>query len=200
MTKIEEVYRDYYQKSKMFMYPLLGIKRGNSIVPCDSYMIWHNEFGVQDQKFICTYYLRDDNEFKTFEEVKLLKNPLFHEFIELEEDNLGAYVFDMSEEDDYTKICAGKYSKISGPNKKKILDFVRDNLSNFTYMESFLHPEMYMKQYARILTNKIEDRADMYTLLQKVGELYSLPDLERETLFAKKKVLDFQINDVHLSD
>lgn len=207
MAKLEELYRDYYQKSRLFLYPILGIKRGASVTPKDTYMSWFREYGIDKNKFICTYHMRDDREFKIFEDVKLLGNPLFHKFFELEEGNLGAYVFDMSYNDDFQAILCGKYSQLSKHHKETILEFCKVSLSNFTYMESFLYPERYWHQYVRLLTVEKKDksqgrkdRADMLALLKDVGELYSKPDLEKETLFSRKKVLDFQTNDISLSD
>ncbi len=207
MAKIEELYRDYYQKSRLFLYPILGIKRGSSITPKDTYMSWFSEYGIDKQMFICTYHMRDDREFKVFEDVKLFGNPLFHKSYELEEGSLRAYVFNMSYNEDYVCILCGKYSKISDRHKETILDFYKTNLSNYTYMESFLYPERYYGQYARLLTVDLKDqskqeaeRLRMYELLKDVGELYSKPDLEKETLFAKKKILNFEIKSVDLSD
>lgn len=207
MAKIEELYRDYYQKSRLFLYPILGIRRGESVTPKETYMSWFNEYGVDKQMFICTYHMRDDRQFKIFEDVKLLGNPLFHKFYELDNGNLGAYVFDLSYNDDYACVLCGKYSKLSERHKATILDFCKESLSNYTYMESFLYPERYYAQYARLLTVDRPNisaqrtaRNEMLELLKTVGELYSKPDLEKETLFARRKVLDFKIKSVNLAN
>ncbi len=35
---IDTLYRKYFQKSKIFIYPLLGIKQGTKIVPIETYL------------------------------------------------------------------------------------------------------------------------------------------------------------------
>ena len=57
---IKSLYKDYFQKSRIFMYPLLNIKRGSSVTPIETYMSWSEQFSIYDKKLICLYYLRDD--------------------------------------------------------------------------------------------------------------------------------------------
>ena len=42
--KIQSLYRDYIQKSKLFLYPLLDIKRGVSVTPTETYMAWKGKY------------------------------------------------------------------------------------------------------------------------------------------------------------
>ena len=72
---INSIYRKYFQKSKIFLYPLLDIKRGTSIVPEETYLSWNEEYGPEDMKLICVYVTRDDTEYKIFE--KNIFNKLF---------------------------------------------------------------------------------------------------------------------------
>ena len=89
--KITSIRKSYIQKSKLFLYPLLGIKRGVSVTPVQTYMAWKDIYTVNDCKLIAVYHLRDDNQFKEFEENKLLGNAMFEEFFELDNDD-AAYV------------------------------------------------------------------------------------------------------------
>ena len=72
--KIHALYTKYFQKSKVFVYPLLGIKKGTSVVPNETYIAWNNSYGPEDRKLICLYYSRNDAEYKQFEKNVLLKH------------------------------------------------------------------------------------------------------------------------------
>jgi hypothetical protein len=141
-----------------------------------------------------TYHLREDKEFKVFEQEKLLNNPLFEDFYELE-DNTGAYIFDFGAyKSDYKKILHGKYSKISDEYKRTILSFFKDHSRHHSYIESYLYPEKYFDNYAELLITEAVDKYPMKKLLEKVGELCSLPDLEQEKLEVKAKVITFELD------
>ena len=184
----------YIQKSRIFFYPILRIRRGVSVTPINTYMTWENKYSLQDYKFIVTYHLRDDKEFKDFEEQKLLNNPLFHDFYELE-DNTGAYVFDFSNyKSDYKKIMHGKYSMLSDEYKRTILGFFQNHRKHHAYIESYLYPEKYFDNYAEMLITDRVDKLAMKKLLESVGELCSLPDLEQEKLAITAKVVTFELD------
>ena len=46
--KLNTLYSKYFQKSKVFIYPLLGIKKGKKIVPKETYFIWNDEISIED--------------------------------------------------------------------------------------------------------------------------------------------------------
>jgi len=180
---IESLYKDYFQKSRIFLYPILEIKRGASFTPIETYVSWEGQYSPKDMKLICLYQLKNDAEFLKFEKDRLLNNKYFYEFKQLEDDK-GAYIFDFScYSKDWKNIILGKYSRISDPYKKKIENFYGRRDSNFAYIESFLYPEKYYKMYAEVILLVKE------SLLREVGELCSLMDLEQETLIANIKDL-----------
>ena len=177
--KLTSLYPSYIQKSRLFLYPILRIRRGVSVTPVQTYITWEDKYSLKDYKFIVLYHLRDDKEFKHFEQEKLLNNPLFETFYELDDD-LGAYIFDFSEyKADFKKIINGKYSLISDEYKKTILAFFKNHRRHHTYVESYLHPKKYFSNYAELLAEKT-DKSSMIKLLASVGELCSLPDLTQE--------------------
>ena len=49
------VYLEYFQKSKVFLYPLLKIKKGITRVPIQTYIAWDNVYSTNDLKFLCQY-------------------------------------------------------------------------------------------------------------------------------------------------
>jgi len=183
---IQKVQQNYVQKSRMFLYPLLGITRGHPIVPTQTFMAWKNEYGIADHKLIAIYHMRTDKQFKIFEEKVLLQNPLFEDFFELE-DGTGAYVFDFAQHvKDYKRIIHGKYSLLTDEYKIKVLQFFKKgNINNVTMM-SYVKPKNYFSQYAKLLGVDV-------AMLKDVGELCNPPDLIQETLDVSKKVFTFEL-------
>jgi hypothetical protein len=172
---IKSLYKDYFQKSRVFLYPLLEIKRGSSVMPIQTYVSWEGHYVPEDRKLICLYHLRDDEEFIRFEKQKLLGNHLFLDFKPVEDDK-GVYVFDLKKsKDDFDLFLQGRYSKMSAIHKKIVKSYYGVYSSNFVYVESFLNPEKYFAIYSEILGVDAEE-------LRKVGELCSLPDMEMERL------------------
>lgn len=178
---IKDVYKSYFQKSKVFLYPALGIKKGSSIVPIQCYITWEGKYTIEDEKLICTYYLRSDKEFKAFEARYLFANSFYSNFFEIE-DNVGVYVFDFkSFNKDVINFSKGKYSRLSPDLKKKVIKFYAQS-DMYTHVHSYLYPSMYMNLYSDLL-------AVSKTLLEEVGELCNPPDLEKENLLAEIKNL-----------
>lgn len=177
---IDRLYKEYIQKSRIFIYPLLDIKKGSDAVPLESYISWQGLYTPSDYKYICLYHLRDDEAFKKFEKVKLINNKLFDSYYETE-DNCSVYVFDLkSYSKDLDCFREGRYTQISTETKNKILKFFMNSKSNYHHINSYLNPEIYYEVYGKLLgVNE--------SLLREVGELCSKPDLEKETLIANLK-------------
>jgi hypothetical protein len=181
---IKSLYKNYFQKSRVFMYPILEIKRGASVTPIETYLSWETQYSLSDRKLICHYHLRDDAEFITFEKEKLLGNKLFYDFKQVE-DNKGVYIFDFnSYSEDWDAIVSGKYSKLSSIYKKKVENFYGRTNSNYAYIESYMYPEKYYKMYSEMIGVK-------ESILKEVGELCDLIDFSKETLKTSVKNLEF---------
>jgi len=182
---IQSLYKDYFQKSKVFLYPVLDIKRVVSVVPIDTYAFWEGHYNMGDCKLSCLYHLRTDPEFRQFEKIKLFGNRLFHDFKQTA-DNKGIYIFDFSPfKEDWNNFLRGKYSLMSAAHKSKIKSFYGQNSRNYAYIESFLHPEKYYSMYSEIINVKEE-------VLKDVGQLCDRPDFVKETLTVSVKYLDLQ--------
>lgn len=177
---VNSVYTDYIQKSRIFVYPFLDIRKGSEAVPIESYISWTGKYTFEDYKLVCLYHLRDDDVFKKFEKVKLTGNKLFDSYYETA-DGQGAYVFDMSDyKSDWKHFLDGSYTKLSTNAKNMILKFFMTNKSNYHHINSYLNPEIYYENYAKLLD--VSEK-----LLREVGELCSKPDLDKETLKAEIK-------------
>jgi hypothetical protein len=184
MAAIESLYKDYFQKSRIFLYPILEIKRGSSVTPIETYMAWEGKYSVNDMKLICLYHLRSDAEFINFEKEKLIKNKHFFDFKQVE-GNKGVYVFDFTEyKNDWEKLLKSRYSQLTYNYKKKIENFYGRRYSNFAYIESYIYPPKYFSMYSEIMD--VEE-----SLLREVGELCSKIDFDKETLHA-------EIEDLHI--
>jgi len=175
---IKSIYSKYFQKSKMFLYPLLGIKKGAKVIPSETYLAWNNTIKTEDMKLICLYHPNKNDEFKNYETKILLKNNRLLDIININDKN-KLFIFDFSDlQDDWLKFTNGKYSKMDNVTKSKILNFFPENTANYVYMRSYLYPKIFFKDYAKIL-----DVSELF--LKDIGELCSKPDLDKETLTMK---------------
>lgn len=189
---ISHVYNEYFQKSKMFLYPLLKIRQGHSITPIETYVRWYDMYELGECKLVCVYHNRQDEEFKSFEKRYLLSNKLFYDYFQLPE-NMVAYVFDFSEHShDFRKFVLGKYSEFSSEFKFKIVNFFATNPYQSNYIDSYLYPDNYFHDYAELLNCNVE-------MLMNVGELCSPPDIDQETLISKPIEFKIEDNSLHLS-
>jgi len=173
------MYKKYFQKSKIFLYPLLNIKRGVDFVPVETFLTWEDNYEVKDKKFMCLYEQKETDEWKTFEAKYLLSNIYFYDYILLDED-VHLYVYDFSDiGNDYNKVARGKYSEITELNKEAIMNFFGEKGAIAQYVEEFLYPEYYHADYAQELGVSVESLVNVYELCDK-------PDMKKENLIFKK--------------
>ena len=188
IQKLEDIYTKYFQKSKVFLYPVLGHRRGTGVTPIDTYLEW-GDYTVSDRKLICLYYLRDDNEFMVYEERHLLGNPYFEDYKEVADDK-AIYIFNLDEyAEDYDQVINGNYSQVSQKLKNKIREIYGGSSSNYAFIKSYLYPEEHYDEYAMMLSPQPEYVQEMKLILEKTGELCSKPDLTRERLKMSVKSL-----------
>lgn len=173
--RIKRLQKEYIQKSSIFLYPHLRIKKGVTIIPIQTYMSWTEHYDVTDCKLICVYDLRRNKEFKAFEK-KFLKGNQYYESSHKLNKNTIVYVFDFSSmKKDYQKVCAGKYSKLSLAFKIRISEFFQTTTGQHSYVLTYLVPNLFMDDYATLLGIDEE-------LLHEVGELCSPPNKDLENL------------------
>lgn len=171
---IDSLYTKYFQKSRSFLFPAVGIKKTANFSPAGTYLSIDELIQPEDIKLVCAYKQDDSEGFKKFEEQMLLTNPLFDQVLHIRDYSL--YVFDFQTyTDDWFNVIMGKYSKLSPVLKRAIKSYYGETSSEYRYIESFLHPEKYFELYAKLLD------VDVKTLKQ-VGELCDPCDLEKENL------------------
>lgn len=92
---IKAIYKKYFQKSKIFIYPLLDIKRGTFIIPNETYLNLNDTYSFKDMKLICLYEMSENKNINLNKE-KLLKHNRLFEHIELDNDS-NLFIFDFSD-------------------------------------------------------------------------------------------------------
>jgi len=177
------VYLEYFQKSKVFLYPLLQIKKGITHVPIQTYIAWDNVYSIDNYKFFCKYKTKKTPVFKKFAVQNLHNNPLFEKTIELNE-NTQLYIYDFSKfKSDIKRFIDGKYSQYSLDSKIKIVDFFGSQEKIGDYVQGFLTPDSVHEEYAKSLGVSIKSIEDVY-------EVCTPPDLKKETLIDNNHVID----------
>jgi len=170
---IEKLYGKYFQKSRSFLYPALGIKRGK-FLPSGTYISVKGLIEPEDMKLICTFNDDNSENFKVFEEQMLITNPLFLEKIRIKDCNL--YVFSLEiYKADFFYFLLGKYSKLSNILKKAIKVYYGEKSAEYKYIETYLYPEKHFETYAKLLDIDVETLKDL-------GELCNGLDMKKETL------------------
>jgi hypothetical protein len=49
---ITKLHKEYIQKSRLFLYPLLDIRKGSEAVPIESYISWTGLHAPEDMKYM----------------------------------------------------------------------------------------------------------------------------------------------------
>lgn len=172
---IKKVHKDYFQKSRVFLYPALDIRKGSKILPTQTYIAWEEMIKPEDKKLICLYKLQDTEDFRVFEKAKLLGNKRFHDFVKTV-DNQGLYIFSFENDGtDFNKFLKGKYSKLSTQLKNSIEKYYGADTKSYELVMSYLFPEDYYHIYAELLNVDVK-------ILKEVGELCAPIDIKKETL------------------
>ena len=179
------VYTDYFQKSQVFLYPLLKIRKGVTHVPVQTYIAWDNVFALDDNKFMCEYKTKMTPEFRKFSFNYLQNHTMFEDYIELN-DNRHLFIFDYkSLRYDFEHFIKGSYSKLSLNSKINIIDFFGSQEKISSYVKGFLSPDTAHEEYADELGVDVE-------LIENTYEVCDPPDLEKETLIDNSQII-FQL-------
>lgn len=171
------LHKNYFQKSRVFLYSSLGFKRGHKFVPVETFTRWKNYFEFEDCKLCLLFKDSNDPLFKNYEEKMLLKHIQFYDSKTVE-NNQVVFIYDFSIcANDWKWFMHSRYSYFSEEHKKKILNFYGKDSPNFPYVESFLYPDKYYRLYSDLLC--IEEYH-----LRTIKELCTKIDKEKETLEA----------------
>jgi hypothetical protein len=172
---ITSLYGKYFQKSKTFLFPILGISKTAQFPPAGVYVSWKDKHSVQDKKLMLVYKKEDTPVFIDFEVSYLLSHPLFLSD-ENCRDGYGVYTFSLEGfEEDYNHFLAGHYSKLSSKLKKIIRTYYGETSAEYKYIDTYLYPDRYFDLYAKLLNVHPQ-------LLESVGELCDKYDPKQEEL------------------
>lgn len=189
-TKIKQIYKTYFQKSKVFLYP--GLKHSSkwNIKPLQTYISWtERNITIKDKKLICLFEKSNKSNFKIFEEKFLFKHSLFSEYVDINKKH-ACYIFDLSIKynEDFTIFLNSKYSKLSKELKEEIKKYYGEKSANYAYVDTYLKPKKYYDIYANLLCPNKIDVSNMISILSNVEELCTKVDMDLE---------DFKINEYH---
>jgi len=173
---ITELYGEYFQKSKTFLFPMLNIRKASATTGLMTFISWEGKYSPKDQKLIVIKKGGLDLEsFRAFEKQSLIGNPMFETVYELDGMNSMAYVFSFADfKNDWNHFLAGRYSKMSEEAKTRIKNYFNDKSVEWEYIRSFIFPEKFFDLYAQLLN--VEP-----SLLRSVGELCDLYDPKAES-------------------
>lgn len=172
---LNSLYTEYFQKSKAFLYPLLGISKRTGIAPVMTYIELNDLYTSKDMNLICEFHLGQDYSYRNFEKSKILNHYLFKEFYKTEK-GTGLYIFDLYKfKEEWLLFLEGKYSKFDDASKGYIYNYHQGNKYHSTYIDSYLNPNEYYEDYARLLGCDVQ-------ILKSVGELCDRPDFKKEKL------------------
>ena len=179
---IKGIYSKYFQKSKSFLYPALGIKKNSKFSPRNTYIALEGIYEPEDIVFICVFDKQESEGFIEFENDMLIKNPLF--IRKLSTDKLNLYFFDYEiYMEDWFNFMLGRYSKLSNVLKRAIKTYYGEkSLEYQQHIHIYLHPEEHFVEYANLLEVEVD-------MLKKIGELCNPYDPEKETLKISKEYL-----------
>lgn len=184
---ITSLYLEYFQKSKVFLFPALGISKRSYTQPTETYISWQDMYTSEHKKLICVYDNVNTEAFKAFELKVLLTNPMLIAHY-LTKENQGIYVFDMTVlNENWDIFLAGKYSQLNKTLKHAIADFYGSKSAEYEYIKSYLYPEEFYDVYASLLDIDVQ-------ILRKVGELCNPLDPEQEML----KILPINLENLHV--
>lgn len=171
---LKKIYNKYFQKSKSFLYPALGIKKSSEFTPTNTYLSIEDYIGFEDCKLICKFKKYDTEKFKEFEKDMLIENPLY--ICKIEEEEYLLYVFDYQiYTSDWFNFILSKYSKLSKTMKKAIKDYYGEKSKEYEFIRTYIYPKDYFSQFAELLDVSVKD-------LENIGELCNPYDETKETL------------------
>lgn len=186
---IPRVLSKYVQKSGLFLYPLLQIKRRGSINPLGTYIQIEGKPARFKRSLFVLHPARLDSDFRDFEKLQLTKSPCFRDLIKVGDEKI--YVYDMAAHAaDYDLFLAGKYSRMSESAKARIMAYQREPLrtgqepsSNAAYIQTYLYPQDYHEIYADLLWNGEDpNRSEGMRSMMETCELCNPPDIQKEKL------------------
>ena len=171
---ITNLYDRYFQKSRSFLFPALGIRKID-INPAQTFIGLNDFIKPNERKLICLFEHSDTLKYEEFENNLLFGNPLYHDS-EINPGQSSIYIFNFdAHKQDFDRFLQGKYSQLSPEFKLVIKNYYGEHTPEYAYMETYLFPEKFFDLYSELLdVNK--------KIVMTSGELCNIYDQEKETL------------------
>ena len=80
---VKQVYKKYFQKSKSFLLPVLGLKKDFKYSPIQSYMKWDEIYNLSDYNLILTYEKSDEPSWDKYLLNIIMSNRMFNEYYDI---------------------------------------------------------------------------------------------------------------------
>jgi len=172
---ISSLYDKYFQKSKVFLYPLVELPKTTLISSFQTYIAWENIIRQEDYKLICVFADVDKEEFVKYENKYIITSKYYVDK-HLGTNNKCAYIFDLSSfSKDWDNFLKGKYSYFSEKACLLIQRYYGSKFNEYEYVKIFLYPAEYIKLYSELL--EVDEK-----ILKNVGELCDIYDINKEFL------------------
>jgi hypothetical protein len=193
---ITQLYTAYFQKSRSFLYPLLGLDRESAYQPEGVYLgLVTAEPGAEGRKIIYTPEdrkllvvfpaLAQTYDWLFYRQQVLAHHSLAEHQLELDDERL-LVVFNMEGfEREYAQFLEGRYSTFSDPHKRAISSFYGVHTPEWAYMHAFLFPDGYYRQYALLLYDRPSDQEKCERQLRENVELCDRYDPEKESFYVE---------------
>lgn len=178
---ITSLYNRYFQKSRSFLFPALGIAKSLH-PPIQTFISLNDTIKPADQKLVCLFQHSSTEKYERFETDSLYGNPLYYDS-EVNPNEPSIYIFSFEAlKTDWEYFLQGKYSQLSGELKQAIRNYYGEKTPEYAYVDSFLYPHNYFEVYASLLGESVQT-------LQSVGELCDPYDAVKEKLLFSTRML-----------
>lgn len=171
---ISSLYTKYFQKSKVFLFPLLELPKTNLVSTFQTFIAWENIIRQEDCKLLCLI-----QEFTDEHQEYEIQNINYNRYLvnrHVNENGSVLYEFDLSEHKaDWNNFLKGKYSHLSESCKMLIARYYGSKSNEFEYVKTYLNPKEYIKLYSELL--EVDENT-----LKNVGELCDKYDINKEFL------------------
>lgn len=178
---MQELYSKYFQKSKVFCFPLLEIKNPEFINTTSTFLSWPGEYLPEDGKLICQYDKWANSYLNPTDLRELDLHSKYERKFQVSEKST-IYVFDMSEYFlDWLWILNGKYSKLSVEYKRKVILHFARNPMQANVIRKILYPAKHYAEFASLIDVPV-------SIVREVGEVLDPPNFEKEQIILENKL------------
>lgn len=175
--KLTSLYNKYFQKSKVFLFPLTGLRKKDDFNPSFCGLSLDGIYTFSDLKLIVVYDIPSNpKQFYTFLNKKVKKSTIYETHFLNNDKTKEIVIFDLKiYKKELVHFYNGQYSKLSKHVKKSIMNYYGYDTTAWILIESYLNPESYFEDYAVLLGVSVRD-------IKTVGQLCDEPNLEKETI------------------